>query len=85
MNSAGPDPWGLLDELRATRAEVAELRAALIHPPKDPGELLTVKQGAGELGITEQALYKRIKAGHIKVVRSGRAVRIARRELAGTQ
>ena len=43
--------------------------------------LLTVTRAAGLLGVSRSTLYQLVAAGRVPLVRLGRAVRVARREV----
>ncbi len=65
----------LIDEIRALRAEVAQLRR------NGADDLLTVEQAAKLLDCSPAALRKKIARGSVPAVRSGRSVRLRRCDL----
>lgn len=73
----------LAAQLRAMQDQVAALRLAVIEQdqrplrPATPGDgVLRVPEAAAALGISDEALYARIKRGELRAFRVGRAVRV---------
>ncbi len=48
---------------------------------KDPDELLTVAEAATVLHCSEDAIYKKIRRGHLPARRTGRSIRVRRGDL----
>ena len=76
------DPSWLIDQIRAMRREIGELRAevAALHSDRND-DMLTVDAAAELLGTSPAALRKKIQRGTVPSVRSGRSIRIRRRDL----
>lgn len=72
----------LLDELMRLREDVRELRQAVARgAPADPDELLTTRQAAKYLKLSERALRMRAHRGQVKFEKMGRSLRFRRRDL----
>ena len=76
------DPWGILDEIRALRAEVAELRTLRGAVRDLDDELVTIECAATIRDCSQAAIYKLIERGKLKSTRQGRAVRVRRGDVA---